>query len=131
MHSNQSTQQQTLSCLTLFASMGTLICCALPILMVSLGFGAVVASLTSSLPILITLAAYESWMFAVSAILLAITAWLLWFRPQQCPNDPVLAQRCEQSRSWSRRVFWVAIIIWSIGFSAAFLFLPIRKLLGL
>ena len=38
------------SLVTLLLSGGTLICCALPILLVSLGLGTVVASLTSALP---------------------------------------------------------------------------------
>ena len=39
-----------LSLLTLFTSGGTLICCALPALLVSLGAGAVMASVVSSVP---------------------------------------------------------------------------------
>jgi len=39
-----------ISLLTLFSSGGTLICCALPALLVSLGAGAVMASVVSSVP---------------------------------------------------------------------------------
>lgn len=131
MDKEQPNQQSALCWLTLFATTGTLLCCALPILLVSLGFGAVVAWLTSSMPILVTLAEYESWMFILSGVLLSITAWVLWFRTQQCPSDPVLAQRCEQARIWNRRVFWVATVVWCVGFTAAILLLPIRNMLGL
>ncbi len=124
-------QQRALSWLTLLASSGTLLCCALPILLVSLGFGAVVASLTTSLPILVTLAEYETWMFAVSASLLGITAWTLWVRPQQCPSDPQLAARCAQAGVWNRRVFWVASVVWVVGLTATYLLLPIRNFLGI
>jgi len=124
-------QQNALSWLTLLASTGTLLCCALPILLVSLGFGAVVASLTSSLPVLVTLAEYESWMFSLSASLLLATAWVLWIRPQHCPIDPQLAQRCTRARVWNRRVFWVATVVWAVGFTAAYLLLPIRNFIEL
>lgn len=124
-------QQRALSWLTLLASSGTLLCCALPILLVSLGFGAVVASLTTSLPILVTLAEYETWMFSVSASLLGITAWTLWVRPQQCPDDPQLAARCAQAGLWNRRVFWVASVVWVVGLTATYLLLPIRNFLGI
>lgn len=117
--------------LALFASTGTLLCCALPILLVSLGFGAVVASLTSSFPLLVTLAEYEGWMFSLSALLLGGTAWIIWRRPQSCPADPVLASHCERSRVWNKRLFWVAIGIWSVGFTSAFLLLPIRNYVGI
>lgn len=126
----QPNQQRALSWITLFASTGTLLCCALPILLVSLGFGAVVASVTSSLPVLVTLAEYEPWMFSISALLLSITAWVLWVRPQSCPSDPVLAERCAQAGAWNRRVFWMASVVWVVGFTAAYLLLPIRNLIG-
>jgi mercuric ion transport protein len=127
---DQSNQQRTLSWITLLASAGTLLCCALPILMVSLGFGAVVATLTSSLPALVTLAEYEPWMFSVSALLLGITAWVLWFRPQQCPSDPALAERCAKAGAWNRKVFWMAAVVWVVGFTATYLLLPIRNFMG-
>lgn len=128
---DQTNQQNALSWLTLFASTGTLLCCALPILLVSLGFGAALASLTRSLPILVTLAEYECWMFIVSAVLLAITAWVLWFSAQPCASDPVLAQRCQQAKLWNRRVFCTASLVWCVGFIAAFLLLPMRHFWGL
>lgn len=129
METDQSTQQRALSWLALFASFGTLLCCALPILLVSLGFGAVVASLTRSMPLLVTLTEYEPWMFTISAALLGATAWTLWMRPQQCPAEPRLAKQCEQARIWSRRVFWIAASVWTIGFTAAYLLLPLRNLI--
>lgn len=125
---NQPNQQRTLSWITLFATTGTLVCCALPILLVTLGLGAVVASLTTSIPLLVLLAEYKPWMFGVSGLLLAITAWLLWIRPQQCPSDPMLAKLCDRSKVWNRRVLWSALVIWCIGFTAAYLLLPIRNL---
>jgi mercuric ion transport protein len=128
---HQSNQQCALSWITLLASTGTLLCCALPILMVSLGFGAVVATLTSSLPVLVTLAEYEPWMFSVSALLLGSTAWVLWVRPQQCPSDPALAERCAKAAVWNRRVFWMASVVWVVGFTAAYLLLPIRNFIGI
>lgn len=120
-----------LSWLTLFASSGTLICCALPIILVTLGMGAAVASLTSSFPILITLSQHKIWVFAISGILLAIAFWLTYRDAQSCPTDPELARVCEQTQRWNRRILWASIIIWSIGFSAAFLALPVRKALGI
>ena len=47
------------SWVTLFASAGTLVCCALPIALVTLGLGAALSSLTSSFPVLITLSQYN------------------------------------------------------------------------
>jgi hypothetical protein len=118
------------SWLALFTSTGTLICCALPILLVTLGFGSVVAALTSQYPLLVTLSEYEGWMFGLSAALLALTAWFFWRSGNHCPADPVLAARCKRARSINRMVFWSAVFIWSIGFAARFLLLPLRNWMG-
>ena len=64
--------------LALVATSGTLVCCALPIALVTLGFGATVAALTSAFPVLITLSTYKTWIFGISAALMAATAWSLW-----------------------------------------------------
>ena len=120
-----------LNWLALFTSSGTLICCALPIVLVTLGMGAAVASLTSSFPLLITLSRYKVWVFAVSGVLLAVSFWLTYRSGRACPADPALARLCEQAGRWNRRILWASIIIWSLGFFAAFLALPLRKALGI
>jgi hypothetical protein len=117
--------------LALFASTGTLICCALPILLVTLGFGSVVAAITSRYPLLVTLSEHEDWMFGFSALLLALTAWFIWGFKRQCPTDPVLAARCTRAHSINQRVLLVAVLIWSTGFTARFLLLPLRNWLGI
>jgi len=124
------TGQSRLGWLALFASTGTLICCALPILLVALGFGSVVAALTSHYPLLVTLSGYEGWMFGLSALLLVLTAWFIWGRQTHCPADPVLAARCQRARSINQWVLSGAVMIWSIGFTARFLLLPLRNWLG-
>ncbi len=111
--------------LILFASSTTLICCALPILLVSLGLGAVSAWLFASLPFLMSLVQYKAWMFGATAGVLAFTAWLL-FRPgRACPADPELAELCENVRRWNIRFYWASVAVWLIGFGTAYLALPI------
>jgi hypothetical protein len=113
------------SWLVLFASSTTLVCCALPILLVSIGLGAVSASLFASLPFLVTMAQYKAWMFAGSGGVLVLAAWLL-FRPgRACPADPVLAEQCDKAHRWNKRFYWVSVGIWVAGFGAAYLALPI------
>lgn len=115
-----------ISWLTLFVSSGTLICCALPILLVSLGMGAAVVALTNHFPLLIMLTQHKGWIFLFSALLLAFSGWLIWRSSRSCPIDPVLAAKCEYIMVWNRRIFWVALSIWGIGFVTAYLFGPIR-----
>lgn len=117
--------------LTLFASTGTLICCALPIIFVSLGFGATVAALTSSFPLLITLSLHKIWIFAFSGAMLVLSGWLLYRPGRACPTDPDLGQVCDATQTWNRRLYWSSLVIWCIGSFAAFLALPLRIWLGL
>lgn len=86
--------------LALFTSTGTLICCALPILLATLGFGAVVASFTCRFPVLVTLSEYDGWMFGVSADLLGLTTWVIWGHEVQCPADPILDAVIEVNGRW-------------------------------
>ena len=67
-----------LSWLALVTSAGTLICCALPIVLVTLGLGATVAALTSSFPILVKLSMHKAWIFAISGALVLVAGWLMW-----------------------------------------------------
>jgi len=115
--------------LALLASTGTLICCALPILLVTVGLGAVVASATYNFPFLVTLSEHPALMFGGSAGLLTITAWLIFLRPYQCPVDPLLAKKCERARVWNHRIWWLSVWVWLIGFSAGFILPMTRQLL--
>jgi len=116
---------------TLFASSGTLICCALPIILVTLGMGATVAALTSTFPILIVLSQHKIGVFIFSGLMLAISAWFMYRPNQSCPTDPQQAKICNTTKRWNKRIYWFSVIIWSIGFFAAFLALPIRMTLGI
>ena len=111
---------RTWSWLLLFTTSGTLICCAIPITLVSLGLGAVVASMASSMPWLVTLSLYKGWMFTISGALIGLSAWAV-FRPgRACPADPELAAACERADRWNRRFIWVAGCLWLVGFFAAY-----------
>ena len=120
------TPDKRVAWLALFASTGTLICCALPIALVTLGFGATVAALSSNVPFLITLTLHKAWVFGGSGVLLAVSGWLM-FRPgRACPADPKLGALCDQTQVWNRRIFWISVAIWGVGFFTAYLALPLR-----
>ncbi len=117
------------SWVSLFASTSTWICCALPILLVSIGAGATLAGITSHFPLFIVLGAYKGWLFAVSAAILAAASGLAWRSAELCPADPVLARQCQRVRLWNKRILWTSLIVWLIGFLAAYLALPVRMYL--
>ena len=130
MNTDKTHDRLWLRWLTLFVTSGTLLCCAIPIVLVSLGFGAVVASVMYKLPGLVLLAEHKMWTLSLSAILLLILAWIIWRPGQQCPADPELAQRCQAARRWNKRVFFISVGIWLVGFFFSVLLLPLRQWSG-
>ena len=113
-----------------FTSSSTLICCALPILLVSLGLGAVSATLFAGFPFLVTLAQHKTWMFLGSAVVLALTGWLLYRPGRACPTDPDLAEQCGRAHPMESAFFLGGAAVWMVGVAAASLALPIYLWLG-
>lgn len=115
----------------LLLASGTLLCCALPILLVTLGMGATVAAWVSAVPWLVTLSHYKGWMFALSGVGLLGAAFLLYRPGRMCPTDPRLARLCAVADRWNRRVLGLAGVLWVVGALAAYLLLPLRQWLDL
>lgn len=116
--------------LSLFTSFGTLICCALPSVLVLLGLGATVASLLSAAPWLVTLSRHKAWVFAGSGTFIALnSAYVYSLAPtlrganQSCPPDA--AAVCGTADRLNRVVLWVSAAIWAVGFLAAYALGPI------
>jgi len=108
--------------LSLFTSLGTLLCCALPSLFVALGAGAILAGLLSNLPFLIILSKYKVFLFIVSGILILISGFLIWYnRNAPCPTDPLKAKACNRLRKISLFIYLFSLTIYLIGFFFAFL----------
>jgi len=87
--------------------------------------GAVVASLASSVPWLITLSMYKGWVFLISGVLIVASAWAVKRTGRECPVDPVLRQACETATRWNTRFLWLAAGMWTIGFFYAFVLVRI------
>ena len=68
---NESILFQTfIHSLTLFTSFGTLVCCALPALMVTLGMGTTLAGFISMFPSITFISNYKESIFIISGILI-------------------------------------------------------------
>lgn len=116
---------------TLFTTTGTLVCCAIPIILVTLGLGATVAAMTSAFPFLIVISQYKAWVFAFSGFMLVLSGWLMYRPGRACPTDKALGEACNTAHKWNKRIYWSSVIIWSIGFIAAYILLPVRMWLGI
>lgn len=119
--------ESSASLFTLVTSAATLVCCALPILLVTLGMGAAVASLTSSLPWLVALSQHKEWVFAFSFAMLALCGWFIYRPGRSCPADPNLARSCTRMDTVNRWIYWASVSVWMIGFFTAFLLWPLTE----
>ena len=107
--------------LSLFASASTLICCALPALLVTLGLGAVMAGLIETVPQLVWLGAHKNWLFGIAAILIVAAGYWQWrARLLPCPTDPRLARACMRLRRVSWAIWWVSVAAFAIGLFFAY-----------
>lgn len=106
----------------LFGSVSTLLCCALPALLVSLGLGAVMAGLATNVPGLIWVSENKIGVFIFAGALLAVNGFLLWTnRNAPCPVDPQLRDACTRGRKASRRLYFFSLAVFAVGFFFAFL----------
>jgi hypothetical protein len=113
--------KSVLSFATLFVSLSTLICCALPALFVVLGAGATFASLLGVFPQLIWFSEHKGIVFFVAGILLFANLAMRIFIPPQCPADPKLAAECARAQKVSGVILKVSLLAYLVGGFFAFL----------
>jgi hypothetical protein len=116
---------------SLFSSFSTLICCALPSILVLLGLGTTVASLLSAAPWLVSLSRHKIWTFSIAGTLIAasfVMTYVIAPRLQQgevCEADDPTT--CGEVSKVSRVILWGSAIIWTGGFFVAYLLGPILE----
>lgn len=115
-----------LSYLSLFSSVGTLLCCALPSLFVLFGLGATVASVLSAAPWLVTMSHHKNWVFIVAGLLISGNfVYVYGFAPAlqarrgACdPGDPA---GCQMASRFSRFVLGCSAALYLVGVFTAYL----------
>ena len=124
----QSSLQPLWSYLSLFTSLSTLLCCALPSLLVLLGLGATVASFLSAVPWLVTLSRHKNWVFALSGALIALSFVQMYVlsrriaATQTCPPDDAA---CRRATRFTRVILWLSAAIYACSFFVAYVLGPI------
>ena len=110
--------------LSLFGSFSTLLCCALPSLLVLMGMGATVASALSVAPWLVTMSKHKVWTFAIAGVLIGLSFMMTyWVAPliregENClEDDPTM---CGRVSKFSRMLLWGSATIWAFGFFMAY-----------
>ena len=120
-----------LSYFSLFSSFSTLICCALPSVLVLLGMGTTVASLLSAAPWLVGLSRHKIWTFSIAGVLIAMSFVMTYLiaprlrKGETCEADDPTT--CGEVSKISQVILWGSAVIWSCGFFVAYLLGPILE----
>lgn len=119
-----------LSYLSLFTSFGTLVCCALPSLLVLLGLGATVATVLTQVPWLVTMSHHKNWVFLAAGFLILgnlvyvyIVAPKIQLRKSSCDLGDATA--CVTASRFSRVVLWCSVVLYMTGCFTAYFLGPI------
>ena len=117
----QNSSNKLIALLNLFTSFGTLICCALPALFVTLGLGATLAGLITVFPQMIWFSEHKEIVFGVAGGLLLLGGVFQKFaRSRACPVDPKMSEACEETKDWSFWIYWISVALYAIGVLFAF-----------
>ena len=104
--------EKSANLLSLFASSSTLICCALPALLVSLGAGAAFANLITVFPFLVILSQYKIYISLFALVIITIAGFVNYRTYHMpCPIDPELGKSCLQTRKRSRFIYYFSVIL--------------------
>jgi len=121
--------RETLGGLVPVAVVATLVCCALPITLVALGAGSVVAALITVAPWVTVFSRHKEWVVLTAGLGLVVDYWVL-FRSTSAACQP--GGVCHVSHpfgQWLRRLFWASVAAYIVGIGAAYFLLPIVKVM--
>lgn len=101
---------------SLFASSSTLVCCAIPALLVALGAGAALSSLVSIFPQVVWLSEHKEELFGFAGLMMIGSGALQWRnRSAPCPTDPALRDACLKTRKTAGTLYAVSVVLYLIG----------------
>lgn len=112
-----------MSIASLFTSFSTLLCCALPSLLVAIGLGAVVAGVFSGTPWLQAVVKHHNALFLTAGVVLALNGWVLFRKKsgEVClPSEGRGETACETAHRWNFRIFWTSVALFAIGVTVTY-----------
>ena len=113
---------QKINFFSLFASSGTITCCALPSLLVAVGAVASLSSFLGAFPEIILISQYKEYVFLFAFISIIFAGIVQWkARNLPCPTNQKLAEQCKRSRKLSFYIYLFSVILLSTGFIFTFI----------
>ncbi|MCA8836725.1 MAG: hypothetical protein K0U66_08965 [Gammaproteobacteria bacterium] len=109
------------SLLSLTSSTGTLLCCALPAILVSAGLGTTVISLVGAAPWLVELSQHKGWLFGGAGVMLTLAGWAqMRARSMPCPLNE-MGRHCARMRRVSLAIYIFSVVLFSVGLFFAYI----------
>jgi len=107
----------------LAASVGTMLCCVLPSLLVLAGMGTTVAAVTSAVPGLVWLSEHKGWVFLAAGVLIvASRLYSEWVAPRVAVEGAVCPPALGR---WTRRAWWASLVLYGLGLVAVYVLGPL------
>ncbi len=108
--------------LSLFASLATLFCCALPALLVLVGLSLTsVLTFFTAIPGWQNFGAYDIWLFPLSGVLLAVGFYFAYFRQRKTTGEvceiPARGHEsaCSTATRWNRRILYLSLFLYGLA----------------
>ena len=122
---NPERRSAMLSYFSLFTSLSTLLCCALPSLLVLFGLGASVASMLAFTPWLVALSRHKVWTFSISGTLIGLSFVNMYYFVPRLKNSSDVCDvdgpsACRDASRVSKVLLWVSAGIYAVGFFVAY-----------
>lgn len=107
----------------LAASVGTLLCCVLPSLLVLAGLGTTMAAVTSTVPGLVWLSRHKGWVFLMAGLLIVASRL---YADRVAPQVATEGAACPPAVGrWTRRVWWTSVALYGVGLVAVYVVGPV------
>lgn len=104
----------------LFTSLSTLMCCAIPSLLVAIGLGTMLASTIFIFPQLKWFGQNSTILFTFAGLMLLINGFIMYKNRNKPCEIGAKAKACSKSRNVSKYIFVFSIIVYIIALFAKF-----------
>jgi hypothetical protein len=107
--------------LSLFTSLATVFCCALPAFLVLVGFGFTsVLAFFTAIPGWQKFGQHENWYYLLSGVLLAVGFYFAYFRRSTAVEVCEIpaggsVSACSTASRWNRRILWFSLFLYILA----------------
>ena len=116
---NNTKSYNLISLLSVASTSGTLICCVIPAILVTLGLGSVLVSILGSFPFLITISQNKNIVFAVAGSILTLNGFILWKQKKDLATN--CDGICSIKRKFSAPLFIISVALFVVASCITFL----------